>query len=73
MFMPTTTARPSTPRKRGLKVGKKIENLNQIFRGLPKEHKKAVVYRALGKSANIPEATLDKHCAVALSLIEGAN
>lgn len=73
MFQSVQTAAPTTTRKRGLKVGKKIENLNRIFRALPREHKKAVVYRALGDSAGIKPETLDKHCAVALSLIEGSN
>lgn len=60
-------------RKRGLKVGKKIENLNRIFRGLPKSHKTAQYYRALGEAAGIKTEVLERHCSVALSLIEGAS
>ena len=59
--------------KRGLKVGKKIERLNGLFRALPKSHKTALYYRTLCSAAGIPDAVVDKHCSVALSLIEGAN
>lgn len=69
--MPQPAASTST-RKRGLKVGKKIENLNRVFRALPREHKKAVVYRALGEAANLKADTVEKHCSLALSLIEGS-
>ena len=62
----------SSPRKRGMKVGKKIERINTIFRGLPKTHKTAQYYRALCTAAGIPEAVVDRSCSVALSLIEGS-
>jgi hypothetical protein len=62
-----------TPRSKGLRLGKKIRALNTLFRTLPREHKKVVVYLALGKAAGLSAESMERHAGAALSLIEGAS